>query len=145
MRRAFKVATVFTGAAAAAAAFTPAVGAATAAGAQRMGPAESIRDCKAKTTTTSVVLVWPKFTNHGDTCVGDAHDPGDAAFLNSNGFSSYCPGNNVGNILTRFRDFTFKQGTTFHRFLGSGLSSDVKSVSIASFNGDDKCKTQSFL
>jgi hypothetical protein len=80
MRKAFKVATVFTGAAACAAAFAPAAGAATTARTQLMEPATSHRNCS-KTATSSTVLWRPSSANHGPTCVSGWANPGEKTGL----------------------------------------------------------------
>jgi hypothetical protein len=136
MRRAFKVATVFTGAAAAVAAFTPA-GAATAAGAQRMEPATSLRNCNGHlASTTSMVFVYQS-GNHGPTCIGDGN-------ISLQGFpvrpdtkyGNFCAGNNSGNMFyDSGRSKVFVPGS---KKIGLG-GAFVSNVSIGSFRGADKC------
>ena len=94
MRKAFKVATVFTGAAACAAAFAPAAGAATAARTQPAEPATSHHNCGGGR-TTSTVFWWPSAAHHGPTCVGGYNNYHSVTFLDTY-YSGYCPGDNYG-------------------------------------------------
>jgi hypothetical protein len=93
MRKAFKVATVFTGAAACATTFVPAAGAAT------VRPATSHWDCSIGPRTTATVLWWPTSKDHGPTCVGGANQNHESTPLGTI-YTSYCPGDNFGYIYT---------------------------------------------
>ncbi len=104
MRKAFKVATVFTGAAACAAAcataLAPAAGAVTTMRAQQAVPATSKRNCAIGPRTH---LRWSSggriAAHHGPTCVGGANSPSKNAILGVT-YTKYCPGNNFGDIFT---------------------------------------------
>jgi hypothetical protein len=93
MRKAFKVATVFTGAAACAAAFMPAAEAAPTATAktQQIGPDIIVKDCDAGQ-TTSVHFYWPSAAHHGPTCLGESG----TSTLHGASFTGACTGNNWG-------------------------------------------------
>lgn len=121
MRKAFKVATVFTGAAACAAAFTPAAMAAT------VRPDTSHRNCAGGgQLTTSMVFVWPSAAHHGPTCVGGANGTG-WTHLGTD-YISFCAGNNSGSMKV--------SGSTrkFHEGQISPLYSDhVSSVRITKY------------
>ena len=132
MRKSFKVATVFTGTAAAAAAFAPAAGAAT------IRPATSHRNCALGVYTTSTVLFWPTSKHHGPTCVGGANGSSPTP-LGNNYFTYACAGNNAG-----FIDMT--NGNTRSYAPGTGritINQDVASVVIYSWSnaGRHRCLT----
>jgi hypothetical protein len=142
MRRAFKVATVFTGAAAAAAAFTPAAMAATATGAQRMEPATSSpRNCNQNLlSTTSMVFTWLPSAHHGQTCIGDGDTRrrGIGTSPSAN-YGNYCAGNNSGYLYySGLRKKTFTPGHPGRATSGLG-GAFVSFVSITGFHGSDKC------
>jgi hypothetical protein len=98
MRTAFKVATVFTGAAACAAAFTPAATAATVTTLKtnEVHPDTVKRDCAIGPTTTSMVFWWEPLSAHGPVCVGSADNPAKNVNLGGQYFSYICTGNNYG-------------------------------------------------
>lgn len=128
MRKAFKVATVFTGAAACAAAFAPAAGAATTARNQQMEPATSHRNCVVGPKTSSTVLRWPTAAHHGPTCVSFFGNPGTPTLLGNNFFTFFCAGNNGGSIIY---GPPAKPTRVYGPGSGTGtLSHDVRSVSI---------------
>jgi hypothetical protein len=145
MRRAFKVATVFTGAAAAVAAFTPAAEAATAAGAQRMEPTTSLRNCNGNiASTTSMVFMWPVSKHHGPTCIGDGKHSrqGDPVHPDTN-YGNYCAGNNFGFLLyDSGRQKSFAAGSPGRAGMPtSGLGGAfVSFVSISAFRGSIRCR-----
>jgi hypothetical protein len=138
MRKSVKVAMVFTGTTAYAAAFVPAAGAATAAGAQQMVPATSHHNCALGPRTTSVVLWWPGTAHHGPTCVGGQNFQHQGTPLGTY-FSYYCPGNNIGTLSWNGGDsnIIFSLGQTkqplHHRYLSQAY--------ISSWSGHDTCST----
>jgi hypothetical protein len=139
MRRAFKVATVFTGAAAAAAAFTPAALAATAAGAHRMEPATSIRNCDGNLqSTTSMVFKRPPSAHHGPTCIGDGNVAlrGIGVSPEAN-YGNYCTGNNTAAI--HFSGDRSKLVSPLEMPKGGLGDAFVSLVSIWDFGGTEKC------
>jgi hypothetical protein len=137
MRTAFKVATVFTGAAACAAAFTPAAQAATATTAktQQIKPDTVKKDCVIGPSTTSMVFYWYSFSNHGPTCVGSAGNPTNTVTLDHS-FAGFCTGNNSGW-------FTSFNGTKidFKRSQPSWTSGYVGEVHITGHGGAFRCPT----
>jgi hypothetical protein len=147
MRKAFKVATVFTGAAACAAAcataLAPAAGAVTTMRAQQAVPATSKRNCAIGPRTTSLVLWWPAAAHHGPTCVGGANSPSKNAILGVT-YTKYCPGNNFGDIFTNNPNIPnpsipFAPGQTTINFKAS--HNHVASVTISRWHGASKCST----
>jgi hypothetical protein len=91
MKRSFRVATVFTGAAACAVALAPGAGAATAApgAAAKVTPDTTARDCDA-TFTSSVVLYYTAAENHSvDACIAGT---GFVDLGQGKRFTSYCAG-----------------------------------------------------
>jgi len=139
MRKAFKVATVFTGAAACAAAFAPAAEAATTARTQLIEPATSHRNC-AGGTTTSTVLFRPTSADHGPTCVGGANNYDSPTYLGGTYFTYFCAGNNYGSI--------FYTPTKPTRYYGPGsgigtLDHGVSSVNIYAWSSPaaHRCNT----
>jgi hypothetical protein len=136
MRRAFKVATAFTGTAACAAAFAPGAGAATTARAQQMEPATSHRNCIIGRYTTSAVFYWPTSARHGPTCVGGANGITPTP-LGNTFFSQFCAGNNSGIIFgTNPNDYA-----KFHRGDRFPIGWKVASVAISHFGGSSECYT----
>jgi hypothetical protein len=136
MRKAFKVATAFTGAAACAAAFTPAAEAVTAPTLRtQVVPNVEHRNCPIGPSTTSMVFWWSAAAHHGPTCAGSGGVPGHIVF--SHWFSRICTGNNKGYI-------TSKPGG-FHNSFGAGLSrlraQFVYSVDITGHAGTFHCST----
>jgi hypothetical protein len=160
MRKSFQMATVFTGAAACAAAFAPTAGAATTrtAPAVRAGaastrtaaavPARTVSvDCNASTKTW-VHVYFPAGADHGPVCFGDRGAEG----VNSVTLVGECGGNNSGWIYgystARGGSWSihFGHGTTernFSKWSRSGihLGGDliVTEVSITGFSGGDTC------
>jgi hypothetical protein len=137
MRKAFKVATVFTGAAACAGAFAPAAGAATTVRAQQAEPATSHWNCAIGPRTKAAVFVWPSDTHHGPTCVGDANENNQATSLGTY-YNSYCPGNNYGYVFTSLAGVSYRlhPGETRH-----SIYVNVPRVLISWFSGNDNCAT----
>lgn len=137
MRRAFKVATIFTGTAACAAGFAPAAVAATTAKAQQAEPATSHWNCVVGPRTTATVFWWPTSAHHGPTCVGGANKNGMATPLNVQ-YSSYCPGNNYGWFQAFFGGrFAIHPGETKHALNDNYVSSAY----ISRWSGTDTCAT----
>jgi hypothetical protein len=139
MRKAFKVATVFTGAAACTALFAPGAEAATATAAkpQLIVPDTTHKNCAIGPRTTSTVFYWPAAKNHGPTCVGGGGNYGISTSLGGNVFTSYCPGNNFGIFTTTDGGIRSYSPGTEKIHLGVG----VKEVSISFWEGGDKCAT----
>jgi hypothetical protein len=148
MRKAFKVATVFTGTAACAAAFAPAAGAATTAGTQQVEPATSHRNCVIGPRTTSMVFWWLSTANHGPTCVGGANNRGLRTTLGVD-YSKFCGGNNYGYVYGPSFASLQSNGTVitgrFHFHPGTGTAALggalVDSVLITNWSGTDTCAT----
>lgn len=137
MRKALKVATVFTGTAACAAAFAPAAGAATMAKTQQMELATSHWNCAIGPRTTATVFWWPSTAHHGPTCVGGANKNGRTTSLNTS-YSSYCPGNNVGWFQALYGGrFKIHPGETKHAL----NDNYVFSAYISRWSGTDTCAT----
>ena len=129
MRRAFKVATSFTGAVACTAAFTPAAGAAT----TTMGkgaPRAFARNCTIGTSTTSVHFYWLPSAHHGPTCVGEAG----TVSLHGIKMSAFCAGNNFGYFYANGHKLSFFSGSTFELF-----SAKITQVHISGWGGSSKC------
>jgi hypothetical protein len=97
MRKAFRVTTVFTGAAVCAATFMPGTEAAAAptSKARQLEPDTFHMNCPANP-TTSAHFYWPAKSHHGPTCVGEKYPP--ATSLN-HVFSAFCAGNNYGYYI----------------------------------------------
>lgn len=93
MRKAFKVAMVFTGAATCAAAFTPAAEAAPAT-TVRIQPDVVLKNCTIGPRTTSMVFTWFASQHHGPTCIGSGGKPGTVTVNHS--FAHGCTGDNFG-------------------------------------------------
>jgi hypothetical protein len=140
MRRAFKVATVFTGAAACAAAFTPAAEAApmTTAKTELITPDTAHHDCAVGPATTSAVFYWLPSAHHGPTCVGGDPDYDVNTSLGGNAFSKMCAGNNYGEF------YVVGDSIPFH-FIPGQVSDiydlPVSVVFISKWYGDYKCAT----
>ena len=140
MRKAFKVATVFTGAAACTALFAPGAEAATATAGKPqliMLPDTTHKNCTIGPRTTSTVFWWPASKNHGPTCVGGGGDYDVSTSLGGNVFTSYCPGNNFGIFLSKGGDIRSYSPGTGKIHLGVG----VKEVNISFWEGADTCAT----
>lgn len=121
MRKSFKVATAFTGAAAATAMCAPAAGAAT------VAPDVTHYNCNAPT-FWGTVLYWPASAHHGPTCVSGITFPG-RTYLANTYFQYFCAGNYAGNII-------FPNRAARHYGPGQGigtLSDYVTSVSLTAF------------
>jgi hypothetical protein len=123
MRKSFKVATAFTGTAAAAAMFAPAAGAAT------VTPDVSHFNCNAPT-FFGTVLYRPASAHHGPTCVSSSRGnlPG-RTNLGNTYFQYFCAGNYSGNII-------FPDRAARHYGPGQGtgtLNDNVTSVSLTRF------------
>jgi hypothetical protein len=140
MRRAFTVATVFTGTAACAAAFAPAAGAVTAARDQPLEPATSHRNCAIGPRTTSTVFWWLPSAHHGPTCVGGANNYREVTFV-SNSYSAFCAGNNSGYYVVGGEAHYYKPGETKASILGTYAGTYITSVSIYGWTGHDTCAT----
>lgn len=137
MRKAFKVATVFTGTAALAATLAPAAEAATTAKTQQVELATSHWNCTIGPRTTATVFFWPASKHHGPTCFGDANRNHQAVVVD-NSYSSYCPGNNWGKFHAFFGgSFIIHPGQTKHALNDNFVSW----VSISNFSGTDTCAT----
>jgi hypothetical protein len=94
MRKAFKVATAFTGAAVGAVAFTPTAMAAP------TEPDNGPYNCAAGY-NTSVHLYWNASEHHGPTCFGNhTFYSGFAGPPNGPRYDSLCPGNNIGQFAS---------------------------------------------
>jgi hypothetical protein len=138
MRKAFTVATVFTGAAACAAAFTPAAEAAPTARTQVIAPDTAHHNCTVGPATTSAVFYWPASKHHGPTCVGGSPDVHQRTSLGGTEFSKLCTGNNSGYyfVKTLSSPMGFTRGHTMDLF---GFY--VSQVSISQWHGGDTCPT----
>jgi hypothetical protein len=144
MRTAFKVATVFTGAAACAAAFTPAAEAAptatatTTARTQLVTPDTSHHNCAIGPATKSAVFYWPASKHHGPTCVGGYPDYHKRTSLGGTDFSKMCAGDNYGIFFAVgiSSPFGFTPGTHM-----SILGFQISEVSISNWRGGDTCAT----
>ena len=118
MRKSFKVATAFTGTAAATAMFAPAAGAAT------VTPDVSHFNCNAPT-FFGTVLYRPASAHHGPTCVSGFGKTN----LGSTYFQYFCAGGFSGNII-------FPDRAARHYNPGAGigtLNDHVRSVSLTGF------------
>jgi hypothetical protein len=149
MRKAFKVATVFTGTAACAAMFVPAAEAATAANAQQAEPATSHHNCAVGPRTTSTVLMWPSAAHHGPTCVGGEVDYRVFTRLGTH-YSKICGGNNSGWITgPGFASPSFHGATAIHDAMkftkGTGTfnlyDAYISSANISTYGGPQTCAT----
>jgi hypothetical protein len=139
MRAAFKVATVFTGAAACAAMFAPGAEAATTTKAQLMMPDTGHKDCAIGIFTTSAVFFWRSTTDHGPTCVGGLPNFNVPTSLGDNYFQSVCPGNNFLSITSEEGNGQpNKLGPATHRI---NLNQHVHWVNIFKWSHSDKCST----
>jgi hypothetical protein len=137
MKTAFKVATAFTGAAACAAAFTPAAMAATTAKTQLIDVDTAHHDCAVGPRTTSTVFYWPTSADHGPTCVGGEPYYDEETDLDYTYFAAYCPGNNYGRIY-------YDHGYSLPYAPSEGVSPIdvyVSLVSIYKWSGGDTCAT----
>ena len=134
MRKAFKVATAFTGAAACAAAFTPAAEAVTApAPKTQVVPDVVVKNCAIGGPTTSMVFTWSTAAHHGPTCVGSAGVPGTKTL--NHFFSAVCTGNNIGWLSS---------GNGFENHFGAGnklKEQFVENVHISRHAGGATCPT----
>jgi hypothetical protein len=128
MRKAFRVATAFTGAAACAAAFTPAAAAAATTAKTQVGPDTFHRNCP-HYSTTSVHLYWPASKDHGPTCVGQLGE----STLSGTYFRSVCTGNNSGSMSTSRTFFDFHRSSVFL------LNQKVGLIGITGFGGAAEC------
>jgi hypothetical protein len=137
MRRAFRVATVFTGTAACAAGFAPAAMAAKTAKTEQAEPATSHWNCAVGPRTKATVFWWPSTKGHGPTCVGGANGERQWSTLGTE-YSSYCPGDNWGYFHALYGgSYRIHPGETKH-----ALNNDyVSSVYISRYSGSDKCAT----
>jgi hypothetical protein len=156
MRKSFQMATVFTGAAACAAAFAPTAGAATAsttpvarAGAVTASTSPAIRasivskECGAGTNTW-VHVYFPAGADHGPVCFGDRGDTGVSNII----LAGLCGGNNSGWINGYSTDHLGAKYIHFVRGTGERNFSQwpnvhgnlyVTFVSISRFSGGDTC------
>jgi hypothetical protein len=130
MKRSFKVATVFTGATAFAAAFTPTAGAVTvSAKTQLIKPDIFKKNCTLGHPTTSVHFYWPAAAHHGPTCLGEAG----TTSLGGTVFASFCAGNNYGWFSASGVHVPFGQSETL--FVGA----PVHQVHISHWQDSYKC------
>jgi hypothetical protein len=122
MRKSFRAATMFTGVAAAAAAFAPAAGAATAAPdfVPRSGPAKAA-NCTTRS-TGDLVLYYTKAEKHSvPACVsGSGYVP-----IAPTKFSSYCGGSYYGYLWIKGKPERFTSGEVYHK-----LQQTVSGVSL---------------
>jgi len=136
MRKAFKVATAFTGAAACAAVFTPGAMGATATTAKtlQVNPDIAPKNCTA-TSTTSMVFWWVSGA-HGPNCVGGSPGgPGTTTALNNGKYvSRICTGNNWGWIVHSDIKQHFGQDYSLDRSVWK-----VSQVHISGWSGGWKC------
>jgi hypothetical protein len=135
MRKAFKVATAFTGAAACAAAFTPAAMAATATTAktQQINPDVKAKNCNNTIETTSMVFSWSRNLAHGPTCVGGSPGgPGTITSLSGKTAISICTGNNWGWLYLSNEKRHFGQ-------VQDNLMGVVGQVHISGWSGTYEC------
>jgi hypothetical protein len=137
MKTAFKVATVFTGAAACAAVFTPAAMAATTAKTQLIEVDTGHHNCAVGPRTTSTVFWWLSTAHHGPTCVGGEPDYRVGTNLGGTYFASVCPGNNYGTIY--YTDGLYSGYSPSEQ--RGPVDGYVKSVNIWSWSGGDTCST----
>jgi hypothetical protein len=137
MRKAFRAATAFTGAAACAAAFTPAAIAATA-NTHEIKPDMEKKNCAIGPLTTSVVFYWAASADHGPTCVGGG-GAGKSVNLSSHYFAAACYGNNNGTFWASHS--AYRHNFTY----GSSIdivARDVGKVEIKSWpGGNTRCPT----
>jgi hypothetical protein len=139
MRKAFTVATAFTGAAACAALFAPGADAATTAKAQPIMPGTVHKNCAIGPATTSAVFWWRSTAHHGPTCVGGSPDFNVPTSLGDNYFASVCPGNNYLSIVSELgQGQPNKLGPATHTV---NLNQHVHWVNIYKWSGADKCST----
>jgi hypothetical protein len=141
MRRAFKVATAFTGAAACVAVLTPGVtaAAATTSKSRQMKPADLI-NCPAGW-NTSVHLYWPSTAHHGPTCVGNHQFKAWPAISKAPSGPRYhklCSGNNNGSYRSSGSRYYYgyKNGRFGMFSLGGGKA---WWISNKSWNGHASC------
>ena len=104
MRRAFTVASVFTGAVTCAAAFTPTATTATA------GETHAIvQECGGA--TTSMVLYWTPSEHHGPTCIGGHGAPYTVSLGRGDTlFTGYCTGDDSGTLYINQNKTPFEAG-----------------------------------
>jgi hypothetical protein len=110
MKRSFKVATVFTGAAACAAAFAPTAGAATVApGATARITPEAItaNDCTAGEWDWAHMEYTAAERHPTDACYGGS---GIFDIAGNKRFTEFCPGGNFGWLVTSFGSFSYSAG-----------------------------------
>jgi hypothetical protein len=148
MRKAFKVATVFTGTAACAALLAPAAEAATGANAQQAEPATSVRNCTIGPKTHSMVFWWLSTAHHGPTCVGGANSVNVTKHLGVR-YKDFCGGTNYGRIFTSPFLAWEVSGKFYTGYIpvhpGTGLynlhSYSMEAVNISRWSGNDYCAT----
>jgi len=124
MRRSFQVATVFTGAAAAVAAFTPAAGAATPApgATAKVTPDAVAKNCTGDLGNTMSLVLYYTNTKHAPACVAGT---GKVAIGDGGAtFNSYCGGFWSGYLWIKHAEHKFAPGT--HKLYGQ----DVSAVTI---------------
>lgn len=126
MRRAFRVAAVFAGAAAGAAAFAPAAGAATAVPDR---PADIVFNNCTTGESHFVHLYFPPSKEHGPQCAGY----NGYRYFGGTEYSRFCAGNNYGWINIVGTYFSFSPG---YRAAGN---LPVESLSITGHTGSDTC------
>jgi hypothetical protein len=150
MRKAFRMATAFTGAVACAAAFTPAATAATPKTHELKAPEVKLpnprgikpdmekKNCAIGPRTTSVVFYWPTSAHHGPTCVGGA-GAGSTISLSNHLFANVCFGNNDGYFWHSHyqKPYSFSYGSQI-----VPINMHVDAVQILSWpGGNTRCPT----
>jgi len=137
MRKAFQVATVFTGAAACAAAFTPTAMAATATPTktQQINAPDIVKkNCGGGSVTRSMVFVWANQAAHGPTCVGGSPGGPGTVSLSGNSFGGFCTGNNYGWLIENGTRRDFHQFSSAH-----SVHWKVGQVHISGWSGRSAC------
>jgi hypothetical protein len=156
MKRSFRVATAFTGTAAAVAAFAPAAAAATTATAkaqevkiqeakiQEIKPDIGVTNCPSSPIwLTSFHFYYPPSGHHGPTCVGEA---GTATLFVK--YQAWCAGNNRGYFNGYSAGgfgwrVTFGPGSRVYNFSSEGFKEpgpfEVTSIHISGWSGSAKC------
>jgi hypothetical protein len=134
MRKAFKVATVFTGGVACAAAFTPALAANAATNAETgtgttQAPLDVI-DCPTHP-NTSVHLYWSPGENHPPTCVGNHQVYTGFGHVH---YISLCAGNNSGVFSSVYDRVVYRPGGYYG--LGNGTAEKIDNIA---WSGNAEC------
>jgi hypothetical protein len=141
MKKALRVATVFTGVAGCAAAFGPAAAAATAAPGTAVARAVEAANVDAATIESgpcnSGTTHWLHLYDGGtDRCVGF---PGTLVYKTPPAASAFCPGNNYGYIEGASPSpliIAFRQGATIERFTSQFR---IQAIHISGWSGNETC------